>query len=490
MTFRRCLFVSGMLAVVSAVSVFAQPFGEVTGRISDASGAALPHARIHLTNTATNAMRETLSTDSGDYTFAAVAPGIYNIRVEQASFKTTGSSNVPVQVQQTVRLDFTLEIGSVTESVEVSASALMLQSENLSLGTVIENKGVTELPLNGRNYLGLVALAANVNTLSANSGQAGGRQGGDRAAQSISAGGNRIMFDYFTLDGVTNTDPNFSTYVVLPSVDAIQEFKVQTGIYPAEFGHQSTQINVVTKSGGNAYHGALFEFVRNDKFDAVPYAFTATHPTKSPFKWNDYGFELDGPVRIPKLFDGRNKLFFMANDEWKVQRQNSQATYSVPTAAMFTGDFSALGTTIYDPDTGANGGTKTPFSGNKIPSSRIDPISKKFLNYYVPSNLPGLSRNYTQMNSFPNNRDAFTLRMDFIESVKSEWTGRYSWGDENQSSTGISVTGSKILTNYEQYLGTNTRSITPSLVNEARFGYTRLSNSLGTYSAYNIDTVS
>ena len=107
------------------------------------------------------------------------------------------------------------------------------------------------------------------------------------------------MFDYFTLDGVTNTDPNFSTYVVLPSVDAIQEFKVQTGIYPAEFGHQSTQINVVTKSGGNAYHGALFEFVRNDKFDAVPYAFTSVHPVKSPFKWNDYGFEIDGPVRIP-----------------------------------------------------------------------------------------------------------------------------------------------------------------------------------------------
>jgi hypothetical protein len=191
----------------------------------------------------------------------------------------------------------------------------MLQSENMALGTVIENKGITELPLNGRNYLNLVALASNTNTLSAMSGQAGGRQGGERASQSISAGGNRIMFNYFTLDGVTNTDPNFSTYVVLPSIDAIQEFKVQTGVYPAEFGHQATQINVVTKSGGNAFHGALFEFVRYDKFDAIPYSFTAAHPTKSPFKWNDYGFELDGPVRIPKLFDLRDKLFFMVNAE-------------------------------------------------------------------------------------------------------------------------------------------------------------------------------
>ncbi|HXK03581.1 MAG TPA: TonB-dependent receptor [Verrucomicrobiae bacterium] len=477
------------LLAFAALPLFAQTFGEVTGHISDPSGAAVPNAKVSLTNVATNAVRTASSTDSGDYTFPAVAPGIYNIRVEQAAFKTVGSNNVQVQVQQTLRLDFTLEVGQVNESVQVMASAQMLQTENSSLGTVIENKGVTELPLNGRNYLGLVALAANTNTLSAGSGQAGSRQGGDRASQSISTGGNRIMFDYFTLDGVSNTDPDFSTYVVLPSIDAIQEFKVQMGVYPAEFGHQSTQVNVVTKSGGNAYHGALFEFVRNDVFDAVPYAFTATHPVKSPFKWNDYGFELDGPVYIPKIFNGRNRLFFMANDEWKTQRQNSQGTYSVPTASMFNGDFSALGTTIYDPDTGANGATKTPFPNNQIPSNRIDPISKKFLNYYVPSNLPGLSSNYTQMNSSPNNRDAFTLRMDFVESAKSQWSGRYSWGDENQASTGISITGSKILTNYEQYLGTNTRTISPSLVNEARFGYSRLSNSLGTYSAYNVDSV-
>ena len=483
---RRFQLCSAILVAFSASPLFAQTFGEITGHISDSSGSSVAAATITLTNVATNASRTGVSTDSGDYTFPAVAPGFYNIKIERAGFKSVGSNSVQVQVQQTVRLDYTLQVGQITESIEVSASAEMLQAENVSLGTVIENKGVTELPLNGRNYLGLVALSANTNTLSSASGQAGGRQGGDRANQSISAGGNRIMFDFFTLDGVTNTDPDFSTYVVLPSIDAIQEFKVQTGIYPAEFGHQSTQINVLTKSGGNAFHGALFEFVRNDKFDAVPYAFTATHPVKSPFKWNDYGFEVDGPIYIPKIYNGRNRLFFMANDEWKAQRQHSQSTYSVPTAAMFTGDFGAWGTTIYDPNSGA---TRTPFPNNVIPSNRIDPISKKFLNYYVPSNLPGFSNNYTQTNSFPNNRDAFTLRMDFVESVKSQWTGRYSWGDENQSSTGINITGSKILTNYEQYLGTNTRTLTPTIVNEARFGYTRLSNSLGTYSAYNVDSV-
>jgi hypothetical protein len=475
-----------VLLAMFASPLPAQTFGEITGHIADPSGGSVASAAITLTNVATNAVRTGVSTDSGDYTFPSVAPGFYNIKIERPGFKTIGTNNFQVQVQQTVRLDYTLEVGQVSESIEISASAEMLQAENVSLGTVIENKGITELPLNGRNYLGLVALSANANTLSSSSGQAGGRLGGDRASQSISAGGNRIMFDYFTLDGVSNTDPDFSTYVVLPSVDAIQEFKVQTGVYPAEFGHQSTQINVVTKSGGNSFHGAVFEFVRNDKFDAVPYAFTATHPVKSPFKWNDYGFEVDGPVYIPKIFNGRNRLFFMANDEWKAQRQNSQGTYSVPTPAMFNGDFSAWGTTIYDP---ASGATRTPFPGNVIPSNRIDPISKKFLNYYVPSNLPGFSSNYTQMNSAPNNRDAFILRMDFVESVKSQWTGRYSWGDENQANTGINITGSKILTNYEQYLGTNTRTFTPTLVNEARFGYSRLSNSLGTYSAYNVDSV-
>ena len=115
------------------------------------------------------------------------------------------------------------------------------------------------------------------------------------------------MFDYFTLDGVNNTDPNFNTYVVLPSIDALQEFKVQTGVYPAEFGHNATQINVLTKSGGNQYHGALFEFLRNDVLDAKPYSFTSQSAGKNPFKWNQFGFELDGPVRIPKIFDGQRQ---------------------------------------------------------------------------------------------------------------------------------------------------------------------------------------
>jgi Carboxypeptidase regulatory-like domain/TonB dependent receptor len=479
--FRAALFAASL--ALCSLPAFAQTLGELTGIVSDPSGGGVAGATVVLTSTATNATHSSVTAEAGTYTFPSLPPGLYKLKVEHPGFKTAVTNDIDVQVQQTVRLDVTLQVGQVSESIEVAASADLLQSENATLGTVIENKAVVELPLNGRGYLGLVALSSNANTLAPASGQAGSRQGGDRAAQSISAAGQRIMFDYFTLDGANNTDPNFNTYIVLPSIDAIQEFKVQIGVYPAEFGHQATQINVLTKSGGNVYHGAMFEFFRNNVLDAVPYAFTSVHPSTSPFKWNDFGFELDGPVRIPKLFDGRNRLFFMANDEWKIQRQNSLSTFSVPTAAMFGGDFSGLGTIIYDPQ------SKNPFPGNVIPTSRLDPTSLKFLPYYNSATLPGLVNNYTQFNASPLNRNGFVARMDFVESSKSQWTGRYSWGDEDQANHGINITGTKIITNYDQYLVSNTRSISPTLVNEARYGYSRFFNSIGTTSAYTNNVV-
>jgi hypothetical protein len=456
-----------------------QTFGDITGRVSDPSGAAVPASAITLTNVNTNAVRTTTTSDSGDYTFPSVPPGVYKVKMEHPGFKTSNSANVEVQVQQSVRLDVTLEVGQVSETVEVTAAADLLQSENSTLGTVIETQNIVELPLNGREYLGLVGMVSNSNTVAPAAGQAQSRQGGDRANQSISAGGNRIFFDYFTLDGVNNTDVNFNTYIVLPSIDAIQEFKVQTGVYPAEFGHGATQINVLTKSGGNFFHGSLFDFVRNDKFDATPYAFTAIHPAKSPFKWNDYGFEVDGPVYIPKLYNGKNRLFFMANDEWLSQRQHSLSTYSIPTAAMQGGDFSAYPAIIYQPNSGG-----TPYPGNILPPSQINPISRELLKYYATPQLPGFTNNFTQFNSSPFDRDGFVLRMDFMESAKSQWTGRYSWGTELQQSGGLNITGSKVTTGYEQYLGSNTRMLRPNIVNEVRFGYSRFYNAISPLSAF------
>ncbi len=472
------------IAVVCfGLPVLGQTFGEITGRVNDPSGAGVPNAVLTLTNTSTNSVRQTDSTSAGDYSFPSVPPGTYNVKAEHPGFKVESSLNVEVQVQQTVRLDVTLQVGQVSETVEVSAAANLLQAENATLGSVISNTSIVELPLNGREYLNLVALNSNVNTLSPAAGQSQSRQGGDRSNQSISAGGNRIFFDYFTLDGVNNTDPDFNTYIVLPSIDAIQEFKVQTGVYPAEFGHGATQINVLTKSGGNVYHGALFEFLRNDDMDANnAYAFTANRPIKSPFKWNDYGYELDGPVVIPKLFNGRNKLFFMSNFETLVQRQSAQAIYSLPTAAMQQGNFSGF-TTIYQ------SGTGIPYPNNTIPTSQLSPTSLQLLKYYDTPNLPGLVNNYTQYNSSPFNRDGFIIRMDFVESSKSQWSGRYSWGSEVQKNGGLTITGTKITTGYEQYLGSNTRVLSPNLVNEARFGYSRLFNAISTADAFSVNTV-
>jgi hypothetical protein len=474
----RLLGVATLLAVWVA-TVQAQTQGGISGLVTDSSGAAVPGATVTVTNTATRGTRNTTTNVEGLYTFPAVPPGTYALKVELQGFKTAEIRSFKVDVQQTVRVDVPLQLGALDETVTVIGESTLLNTQSTTIGTVIENKVVTELPLNGRQYLNLVALSPNVNVLSPAAGQAAARLGGERAAQSISTGGQRIFFNYYTLDGVTNTDPNFNNYIALPSIDAIQEFKVQTGVYPAEFGHQSTQVNVVTKSGGNAFHGSVFEFLRDEKFDAKPYAFTSAHPAKSPFKWNDFGYEVDGPVL-------RDKLFFMTNFEKLRRRQTTQSTFTVPTEKMFAGDFSEVlpGTVIYDPTTGQ------PFPGNVIPAGRIDPISKNLLSYYHAATLPGLQNNYVQDNSAPFDRSGYVVRADFNESPSSQWMGRYNWGDDTQSSQGLGLAGSKTITNYKQWGASNTRTLSARLVNDARFGYTKFFNSIGTLSAYTNDVVS
>lgn len=480
-----------LLAVVSwmltAVPAAAQTAGSITGHVSDPSGASIPGAKVTLTAIGTNAVRTATTGTTGDYSFPTVPPGDYTLKVVATGFNAAQSNVVRLLVQQSLRQDFVMQIGQISQSIEVSAQATMLQSENSTIGTVVETRQIEQLPLNGRQYLNLVALAPNTNTLSPAAGQAGSREGGDRAAQSISVGGQRIAFDYYTLDGIDNTDPDFNSYVVMPSIDAIQEFKVQTGVYPAQYGHEPAQINVLTKSGTNSYHGALFEFLRNSAMDALPYSFTSKPQKQQPFKWNDFGFVLSGPVQIPKLFNGKNKLFFMANYEALRQRQSSQGLYSIPTTAMQSGDFSAYPAILYDPS------SKTPLPGNKISPGMIAPISQRLLNYYPNGpNVPGagFTNNYVQPLSSPLNRDGFVARMDFIESSKSQWSARYSWGTGDQTTEGLSLAGSEILNNDDQYMVSNTRTFTPTLVNEATYGYTRLFNSTGTRSAFTTDEVS
>ncbi|MGH9344455.1 MAG: hypothetical protein ACRD19_11925, partial [Terriglobia bacterium] len=383
-------------------------------------------------------------------------------------------------------------------TVTVSAAGALLQTSNASLGTVIENQAITQLPLNGRNYLGLVALASNANTLSPRAGQAGSRLGGDRASQSISVGGQRIMYDYYTLDGVDNTDPDFGTYIVLPSIDAIQEFKVQTGVYSPEFGHQASQINVVTKTGTNSFHGSGFEFLRNNTVDALPYNFSTTPLKSVPFHWNDYGFTVGGPVWIPKVLDLRNRLFFMVNEEWLNSTTRGRGTATLPTQAELNGDFSAFPATIYDPATGTNGSGKTQVSCNGVPNvicpDQINPISARFIkDFYHAATVNAATLNYPYTTNTLFNRRSSTVRTDFNQSAKLQWAFRWSNGNEPSTNAGfpgaVGTVGSKTITHYNQFMGSNTWTITPTLVNQAMYGYTSFYNSLGTLSQGTVNDV-
>ncbi|MFN0103890.1 MAG: carboxypeptidase regulatory-like domain-containing protein [Bryobacteraceae bacterium] len=471
----------GAFLFIATVTAPAQTFGEITGQVADATGALVAGAAVTATNAATSGNRTTTSNEAGIYSFPSLQPGQYSVKVAAKGFRAVSKTGIELQVQQTARVDFSLEIGAVTETVEVSASGAMLTTENATVGTVIENKRIVELPLNGRNFLQLVSLSPNVSFGFANSGQANARQGGTRSQQNISLAGQRSMFNRFTLDGIENTDVNFNTYVILPSIDALQEFKVQTGVYPAEFGRAVSQINVSTKSGGNQFHGALFEFLRNEKLDARNYAFTALRPAKDPFKWNQYGFTLSGPVWIPKIFNGRNRLFFMSNFEGYRDRKQLRGIYNVPSQAMREGDFSGR-SAIFDPVTRAREGTAitaTQFPGNVIPRSRFHPTAIKLLEFYPAPNVAtgSLSSNFQNGRRRVIDKDQFIQRVDWTESANSSWFGRYSWGDELQLEEALLLNGSKLLTGVHQAMVTNTRVLSPVTVNEIRFGYNQFNNS-------------
>ncbi len=482
-----------MLAAIS-VNITAQTQGEITGVVTDASGSAVSGATVSVTNAGTGAIRRTATNSEGVYSFPALLPGAYSLKVEYQGFKSALRDGIQLEVEQTARIDIALEVGSVGETVTITGGVPLLSQESTTVGTVIENRRIVDLPLNGRNFLQLVATAPNVSFGFQNAGQAGSRQGGIRAQQNISVAGQRSYFNRFTIDGIENTDVNFNTPIILPSIDALQEFKVQTGIFPAEFGRASTQINISTKSGTREYHGALFEFLRNDVFDARQYDFTGVRSPsapKEPFKWNQYGFTLGGPIWLPKKlfgpmgYENRERIFFMTNFEGFRSRRTTRVRYTLPPTAWRSGDFSALSNPIFDPL------TKTQFAGNRIPTNRIHPTSLKLLEFYPAPNLApaALGVNHEQPQKPIIDRDQFIVRGDFIESSNSNWAGRYSWGDDVDLSPGLQLNGTKLLTTVKQVMASNTRTFGANKVNEARFGYNSFFNSLGRQLAGERDVV-
>ena len=243
-----CLIIAALAFPASAQT----PSGEISGLVSDSSGSVLPGVRVTLTNAATNAIRLTQSNEAGVYVFPAVPPGTYSLKVELEGFSTAEQTNINVQVGSANRFPFTLAIGQLTDVVSVVADTPVIQTTNASIGTVIENRSIVELPLNGRNYLQLASLIPGATTNGPASAQGQQRMGGQRNSFSLNVAGQRIHFNHYSLDGVENTDLNFNSYMLLPSVDALEEFKVESGIFGAEFGRAVAQINASTKSGTNA----------------------------------------------------------------------------------------------------------------------------------------------------------------------------------------------------------------------------------------------
>jgi Carboxypeptidase regulatory-like domain len=496
---RRTLSV-GFTWLLLSVPAFAQTLGTITGEVKDSTGAVVPGATVTVVNKATNATRTTQSNDVGLYDFPALPPGLYTVSSELQGFKTA-TTDLELQVQQTVRVNFTLELGTVTETATVTGVSPLVETSNATIGTVIENRRIVELPLNGRNYLQLVALSPNVSAEFAGAGQAGDRQGGTRANQQLSISGQRREFNYYTLDGVDNTDVNFNTYIFLPSVDALEEFKVQTGVYSAEFGREASQVNVVTKSGTNSLHGTVFEFHRDDAFDARPYSFNAAQAAapKAPFKWDQYGYTAGGPV-------WKNHLFFMSNYEGYKDDKQFQTLYSVPSVAMRAGNFSELlGTqsginlqtgqpngVIVDPTQCTVVGTSrtcAPFAGNVIPSGRLHTISKQLLEFYPEPTSGGLNNNYLSFQDREIDKNQYTQRMDLVQSSASTWMGRYSYASESELTPALKLNGTKLKTNVHQVAIGNTRTMSSNVVNEFRFGFNYFFNTFGRELAFERDVV-
>ncbi len=475
------------LLVLLAVSLTAwgQTYGELSGTITDPAGTPVPNVRIKLNNTANGRSRDVQTTEAGVYSAPFLSPGHYDLAAEATGFKSSRRRGVEVQVDTKVRVDLRLEIGTVTETVEVTAATPLINSENAAVGTVIENRRIVELPLNGRNWLQMVALSPNVSAEMRASGHVDSRQGGERGRQPISIAGQRQFFNRFTLDGVENTDVNYNTYVIRPSIDALEEFKIQTGIYSAEFGRATSQINATTRSGGNQFHGALFHFIRNDTLDAKEWQ---VRGAKNPFRRNQYGFVGTGRIL-------RDRLFFMSNFEGTRDVRTFQGLANTAPSPWRTGDYAGQPNVIFDPltRTADRAAGAQAFPGNQVPRNRLHPAAVKLLEFYPEPSTPGVRNlgadpNFIRQRKRTAPNDQFTQRLDFNESSRSAWFGRFSWADEferrietfEQQEGGVAVKVS-------QWMVSNTRTLSPSIVNETRFGYNTFDNDLILRYAYDRD---
>jgi hypothetical protein len=337
---RMCFGLVVLLLVAGRMFGQAGATGTILGTVTDSTGAIVPNVNVTVTNVGTNSAFRTTTTSSGDFNAPALNPGTYSVTAEAKGFQKSVTTGFSLAVNQKVRIDLVMKPGAVTETLEVTAQAVALDTDSSGLSQLVSQQQVQELPLNGRNFMQLLMVSAGAVTV-------GGEQGTMRqgSGNAISVNGGRPEGNNYTLDGLVNTDSALVTPAVILSQDAIQEFKVESGTYSAEYGFSATQVNIVSRGGTNKLHGSVFEFNRNDAYDAKPFPtvsdYNASRITSLPvLRQNQFGFVADGPVYIPKLYNGRDKSFWMANYEgWRINN-GGVARETVPNPAVLTGDFS------------------------------------------------------------------------------------------------------------------------------------------------------
>jgi Carboxypeptidase regulatory-like domain/TonB dependent receptor-like, beta-barrel len=471
-----------LVTLLFAVSLQAQvDTGSITGTVTDASGAVVSGAKVTMTNEGTGASLSTTTGSDGVYNFSPVRIGSYKLDVSAANFKSEVQTHVVVDVSARVLSNFKLQPGAVSETVEVTSSAPVLQSEDASVGQVVDQRSVNNLPLNGRNFTFLAQLAAGVNTPQADTR-------GNAASGAFSANGNRPAQNNYLLDGIDNNSDtvdflNGTNYVVLPPVDAIQEFKVQTSDFSAEYGRSGAAVlNATIKSGTNQFHGAAWEFFRNDKLDAADYFEDAGGVKKGELRQNQFGFSGGGPIL-------KNKIFFFGDYEGLRRVQGTILTGSVPTAAerssgytdlsdLITGQSGTLTDqlgrtmplgTILDPSTTrpVTAGVVDPVSGltattsgyardpfgtcaattaaftlagcglNQLPAGRLDANAIALLNLYPAPNSSSLFSNFANSPKLFEHRNSFDTRVDLNLSDKNQLFYRFSYVDDPDLIPGI-----------------------------------------------------
>ncbi len=466
---KRGLGLALMAIVCLAPALQGQQAGTVNGTVTDPTQAAVPAVRVTIENTATHITRSTVTGPEGFYSFPSTEPGNYTLTVEGKGFKKTVVPKVTVEVAQTVRLDVTLELGAVAESVQVEATALQLQTADSQMGGVVPTKAISDLPLNGRNFTQLMVLMAGAVEGSAGNvvqGHYSERAGG----QSFSVNGQRSDYNEYLIDGFMAKEVQHETNSIEPIIDALREFRVQTSNYGAEFGVEAGgQINAVMKSGTNDFHGSAWEFVRNSDFDANNYFNNLSRVGIPAFRRNQFGVSAGGPVWLPKLYNGKNRTFiFGAYEGTRVSKGITQLS-TVPSAALRSGDFSGLAP-VTDPLSGA------PFPNNIIPASRQSAINNTILQRWVPlpNNPGGGVLNWISTDPQTIGVEQYDWRIDHRISDSDSIFGHYLFEDTDFHYPRLFPTdGASQKLRGQNLLAAWTHLFSPKTLSEFRVGYSR-----------------